>query len=43
MHTLELHVEGYLKKDFDSPKPIHILIDELHWESGKFSDKFVSA
>jgi hypothetical protein len=30
--------------DFDSTKPIHILIDELlYWESGKLSDKFVSA
>jgi hypothetical protein len=31
-------------RDFDSPKPMHILIDGLlYWESGKLSDKFVSA
>ena len=34
VHTLELHVEGYLKiSDFNSPKPIYIytLTDELFY------------
>ena len=30
--------------NFNCPKPIHILVDELfHWESGKISDQLVSA
>ena len=42
---LELHVAVYLKiRNFDCPKPIHILLDEFfHWESGKISDQIVSA
>ena len=38
MHTLELHVESYFKKirDFNSPKPIYILIDEFFNCQDKF-------